>query len=38
MSDVLRGQIYRNFKSKETDELLEIWKTNDRVEWSESRV
>lgn len=34
MSDDLRGQIYRNLESKETDELLEFWKTNDRVEWS----
>lgn len=35
MSDDLRGQIYRNLESKETDELLEIWKTNDHVEWSD---
>ncbi len=28
-------QIYSNLDLKETDELLEIWKTNDRVEWAE---
>jgi hypothetical protein len=31
----LRNQIYSNLNSKGTEELLDIWKTNDRVEWSE---
>jgi len=35
MSDDLRIQIFRNLDLKETDELLDIWKTNDRVEWSD---
>ncbi len=35
MSNSLRKQIYSNFNLKETDELVEIWKKNDRVEWSE---
>jgi hypothetical protein len=35
MSNSLRKQIYSNFNLKETDELVEIWKENDRVEWSE---
>ena len=35
MSDDLRNQIRHNFDLKETDELLSIWKTNDRVEWSD---
>lgn len=35
MSNDLRKQIYNNFNLKETDELLEIWEKNDRVEWSE---
>ena len=35
MNNELRYQIYNNFDSKETDELLEIWKTNDHVEWSD---
>ena len=36
MSNDLYKQIYNYFNSKETDELVEIWKTNDRVEWSEA--
>jgi hypothetical protein len=36
MSDELREQIYNNMNLKETEELLEIWQTNDRVEWSDS--
>ena len=36
MSDDLRKQIYNNLKLKETDELIEIWQANDRVEWSET--
>ncbi|MFZ5888988.1 MAG: hypothetical protein ACOYYF_16190 [Chloroflexota bacterium] len=35
MSNSLRKQIYNNFKSKETDELVEIWQKNDRTKWSE---
>ncbi len=35
MSGVLRGQIRNNLNLKDTDELLEIWQTNDRVEWSD---
>lgn len=35
MSDDFRKQIYNNLNLKETDELIEIWKKNDRVEWSE---
>jgi hypothetical protein len=35
MSDSLRKQIYNNLNLKETDELVEIWQQNDRVEWSE---
>lgn len=35
MSDELRNQVYNNLNTKETDELLEIWKTNDHVEWSD---
>jgi len=34
MKAELRGQIYSNLNSKDTEELVEIWKTNDRVEWS----
>jgi len=36
MSSDLRGQIHDSLSLKETDELLEIWTTNDRVEWSET--
>ena len=35
MSDDFRKQLHRNFNQKTTDELIEIWQTNDRVEWSE---
>ena len=35
MNDNLRSQIYRNLDLKETEELLEIWTTNDHVEWSD---
>lgn len=35
MSNDLRKQIYDNLNLKETDELVEIWKKNDRVEWAE---
>jgi hypothetical protein len=36
MSDDFRKQIYNTLNLKETDELVEIWKTNDRVEWEET--
>ena len=36
MNDNLYDQIYRNLVSKENDELLEIWKRNDRTEWSDT--
>lgn len=36
MSDNLRAQIYNNMDLKSTDELLDIWQTNDREEWSEN--
>jgi hypothetical protein len=36
MSNELRDQIYNNMNLKETEELLEIWQTNDRVEWADS--
>lgn len=35
MSAELRNQIRANLGSKSTEELLEIWQTNDRVEWSD---
>ncbi len=35
MSFELRKQIYANLDSKDTEELLDIWETNDRVEWSD---
>jgi hypothetical protein len=35
MNDNLRSQIYRNLDLKETDELLDIWKSNDHVAWSD---
>ena len=36
MSDGLRRQIYSRMNLKETDDLLEIWQTNDRAEWSDT--
>jgi hypothetical protein len=36
VSNDLRKQIRENFDLKETDEIVEIWTTNDRVEWSET--
>lgn len=36
VSKDLQKHIYNNLNLKETDELVEIWKTNDRVEWSEA--
>src|SRR5262249_48881813 len=35
MSDELRDQIYNNMNMKDTDELLEIWQTNNRYEWTD---
>ncbi|PKN92656.1 MAG: hypothetical protein CVU44_13430 [Chloroflexi bacterium HGW-Chloroflexi-6] len=35
MSDSVRNQIYSNLNQKTTDELLEIWVSNDQAEWSE---
>jgi hypothetical protein len=35
MSDDLRKQIYLNFSQRDTDDLLDIWRTHDRYEWSE---
>jgi hypothetical protein len=35
MSNDFRKQMYDSLNLKETDELAEIWKANDRVEWSE---
>jgi hypothetical protein len=35
MSAELREQLYANLNLKETDDLLEIWATNDRTEWSD---
>ena len=36
MNNGLRKTIFDNFLLKETDELVEIWITNDRVEWSDT--
>jgi hypothetical protein len=35
MNENLRQQIYHNMDLKETDELLDIWQTNDRTEWTD---
>ena len=35
MSDELRGQIYHHLDGLDTEALLDIWETNDRVEWSD---
>lgn len=35
MSDEFHNQIYIHFNKKNTDELIEIWQTNDRVKWSD---
>jgi hypothetical protein len=35
VNDELRRQIRDNMEGKETAELIEIWRTNDRVEWSD---
>lgn len=36
MNSELRRQIYNNMNLRETDELLGIWQSNDRVEWTET--
>lgn len=36
MNDELQSQIYSSFNHKSTDELVELWITNDRVEWSDT--
>jgi hypothetical protein len=36
MSDYLRDQIYKSMDLKETDELLGIWQTNNRAEWTDT--
>jgi len=36
MSNELRSQIYHHFDDLDTDVLLDIWETNDRVEWSDT--
>ncbi len=36
MSNNLRKQIYNSLNLKQTDELLEIWQKNDRVEWTDT--
>ena len=35
MNNDIRKQIYDRLNQKETDELVEIWKKNDQVEWTE---
>ena len=35
MSENFRNQLYRNLNQKETDELVEIWQTNNHIEWTE---
>ena len=35
MSNELRKQIYGSLSQKGTDELIEIWQTNDHIEWTE---
>jgi hypothetical protein len=36
MSDRIRKQIYDTLNRKETDELVEIWQANNRVEWTDT--
>jgi uncharacterized membrane protein YhaH (DUF805 family) len=35
MSDDLRKQIYGNLRQRGTDDLIEIWRSNNRAEWTE---
>lgn len=34
-SDALSKKLYENMRQKSTEELLQIWKENDRTEWSD---
>jgi len=36
MSEELRDQIYSSMNMKDTDELIEIWETNNRYEWTDT--
>jgi predicted nucleic-acid-binding Zn-ribbon protein len=36
MTDELRDQIYNSMNLKETEELIDIWRTNDQYAWSET--
>lgn len=36
MANDLRNQVFDNLNLLETDDLIDIWKKNDRVEWSET--
>ena len=36
MSEEYRSQVYNNLDLKSTEELLEIWKKNERFEWSDT--
>jgi DNA-directed RNA polymerase subunit RPC12/RpoP len=36
MNEELRDQIYNSMNMKETDELIEIWETNNRYEWTDT--
>jgi uncharacterized membrane protein YhaH (DUF805 family) len=36
MSDTLRDEIYASQNQKATDELLDIWRTNNRLEWTDA--
>lgn len=38
MSNQLHEQIYQNMNLKETDELLAIWQTNNRAEWTDEAM
>ena len=38
MNSELHEQIYRNMNLKETDELLNIWQTNNRAEWTDEAM
>ena len=35
MSNNIRREIFNNLNLKDTEELLEIWQTNDRVDWAD---
>jgi hypothetical protein len=36
MNDDFRNQVFNNLSLKETDELVEIWQTNDHTQWSDT--